>query len=126
MQIASFFFLLRLFWKMSLFSKMAQEKGPSFPKRRFLDIKLRLDVHHFPVAFDLEPERSTVGPEPAAELWRDLLELAVAGLERWEPGSSRFLDVLREDAEAARCPADHLRSIWTGDVGALMEATRIC
>ena len=59
-----------------------------------------------------------------AELGAELLRIAHAGLERWQPGSARYLRVLEEAVPAGRCPADALDD-WDGDVAALLARNRI-
>lgn len=78
----------------------------------------------------LEVERNGLatqfGTRTMAEWWSILLPRLQAATERLEPGSARFLDCLAVDLAAGECPADRVRRIYTGDIGALMAATRIC
>ncbi len=55
-----------------------------------------------------------------------IVELARGGLSRWEPEAVPLLAPIAADVEAGTCPADRVRAIFTGDVSALLAATRIC
>ncbi|MEZ4475261.1 MAG: glutamate-cysteine ligase family protein [bacterium] len=66
-----------------------------------------------------------LGKASAQEWSTEMIRLAKQGLSRWQPSGERYLDGLAERVRQGRCPADDLRDVWTGDVGALMAATRI-
>lgn len=67
-----------------------------------------------------------LGDRTMAAWWAELMPVLQHALERLEPGATHLLDVLAQDLAAGECPADRVRRSFTGDVGALMAATRIC
>ncbi len=63
---------------------------------------------------------------PLAEWGREIVQIARDGLSRWEPEAVPLLDPIVADVDAGTCPADRVRGIFDGDVGALLAATRVC
>ena len=78
--------------------------------------------------FDVERAglAASLGTRTMTAWWSLLMPRLQAGLERLEPGAAHYLDVLAASLAAGECPADHVRRIYTGDINALMAATRIC
>jgi glutamate--cysteine ligase len=77
-------------------------------------------------AVPIEGLHTRLGDASLAELGQDILRLAHAGLERWEPGAESMLAVLENAVRHGRSPADVVRERFDGDVAALLHATRIC
>lgn len=67
-----------------------------------------------------------LGDRPLTWWAAALTDIARDGLSRWEPEAVPLLDPVAADIAAGTCPADRLRAIFTGDVGRLLAATRIC
>ncbi len=67
-----------------------------------------------------------MGNRTLHELGHEVLALATAGLDRWEPDAAPMLDPLRQTLETGETQADRIRATWDGDALALLRATRVC
>lgn len=77
------------------------------------------------LAVPAEGLEATLRGQPAKTWLAPLIQAAREGLERLEPGSGRHLDALQARVAAGVTPAALLQAEFTGDVNALMRATRI-
>ena len=54
-----------------------------------------------------------------------MIELALEGLERWEPQAIKYLTSLHQNVKDSLSPAHFNRKLWPNGYQALMEGTRV-